>query len=80
MFSNPTGSQLHHMLRYLHQSFMTLEESKQLNQTEQCTLLPDSVSVCETDTQLDKDQKTILNKIFDKYQFVYQPAMSMYER
>ena len=81
LFMDPTGSQLHHVLRYLHQSYLALQEEnseQHANQTEECALFPDGGECIPL--PIPPKDRHILDNIFDKYQFVYQPAMSMYER
>lgn len=75
LFSHPTGSQLHHILRYLHQVY--LKQSKSMNnQTKECIVeSPDMECILVSSK---KDQ--LITNFFNQYQFVYQPAMSMYER
>lgn len=72
---NPTGSQLHHIMRYLHQTYLKHTKSYH-NQTEQCSIeSPDMECI----PHIPKENR-IMNNFFNQYQFVYQPAMSMYER
>jgi hypothetical protein len=87
VFSEPTGSQLHHVLRYLHQSHLAHQEKRHSNrletETRECILSAEGTECLPSlashrDPEIEAHQ--LLDSVFDNYQFVYQPAMSMYER
>jgi hypothetical protein len=84
LFSEPTGSQLHHLLRYLHQSSMSHSEETSTtplnNHTEECTLSSPESAECLPPPPLSNSDRQLFGHLFEKYQFAYQPAMSMYER
>jgi hypothetical protein len=74
LFPDPTGSQLHHVLRYLHQI------SSQKEVPEECITSVDGDQCTVGEREGIEGEETIWNDIFDRYQFAFQPAMSMYDR
>jgi hypothetical protein len=79
LFSEPTGSQLHHLLRYLHQASLS-HSAQSKNQTEECVLSSPESAECLPSLSLSKTDQQLFAALFERYQFAYQPAMSMYER